>query len=384
MTQNTLDSCMAPFKTFSEQSIADMDAWQEQGGKIAGIYCIYAPGELIRAAGVVPVSLCGKKQAPIKDAEQDLPPSFCPLIKSSYGYAITDTCPFFSFSDFLVAETTCDGKKKMYELLEAVKPLHLMHLPHTQTGQAALDYWIAAFKELESFLTKASGNRVTPEGLLSQIREQNQIRRVLREVALLAADPRSPMTAREMLAVQESKSFSVFPEKYLGHLTRLKSWLEAFLSRPDLPAHPGVRILLTGCPVGKGSEKVITIMEDLGARVVCMENCTGLKGMSLAVDESGDPYKALARRYLEIPCSCMTPNPNRISDLRQMATQFKAEAVVDLTWLGCHTYNGESPAIRTLVEEELNLPFLHVETDYSESDTEQLKTRIEALIELSQ
>jgi len=192
------------------------------------------------------------------------------------------------------------------------------------------------------------------------------------------------MTAREMLAVQESKGFSVFPEKYLQHLTRLKSGLEDFLAQPDLPEHGGVRILLTGCPVGKGSDKVINIIEDLGARVVCMENCSGLKGMSLAVDETGDPYEALARRYLQIPCSCMTPNPNRMSDLRQMAVQFKADAVVDLTWLGCHTYNGESFAIQTLVEEELNLPFLHIETDYSDSDLEQLKTRIEALMELSQ
>ena len=172
MTPEKLDTYIEPFRAFSEQSIADLDAWQEQGGKIAGIYCIYAPGELIRAAGVVPVSLCGKKQAPIKDAERDLPASFCPLIKSSYGYAITDTCPFFSFSDFLVAETTCDGKKKMYEFMKEFKPLHLMHLPYTQTGQAALDYWMSAFKHLEAFLTSESGQKVSNQELLSQIREQ--------------------------------------------------------------------------------------------------------------------------------------------------------------------------------------------------------------------
>ncbi len=59
-----------------------------------------------------------------------------PLIKSSYGYAVNGTCPFFSASDVLVAETTCDGKKKMYELMGKMKPLHLMHLPHTQEGEA--------------------------------------------------------------------------------------------------------------------------------------------------------------------------------------------------------------------------------------------------------
>ena len=396
MTPATLDPYFEPFRAFSERSIADLDAWQEQGGKIAGIYCIYAPGELIRAAGVVPVSLCGKKQDPIKDAERDLPASFCPLIKSSYGYAVTDTCPFFSFSDFLVAEITCDGKKKMYELLGEIKPLHLMHLPHTQTGPAALAYWIAAFKELEVCLTKASGRSVTPEGLWAQIKQQNQIRQTLVEVALLAADPRIPVGAGDMLAVQESKSFCVYPEKYLQQLTRLKSGLKDFLaqsevsrseaSRPDVPPKQPARVLLTGCPTGKGSDKVIKIIEELGARVVCMENCSGLKGMGLAVDETGepgDPYEALARRYLQIPCSCMSPNPNRLSDLRQMAGEFKADAVVDLTWLGCHTYNAESLHIQNLVEQELELPFLHIETDYSESDIEQLKTRIEALIELT-
>lgn len=384
MTPDKLDTYFEAFRAFSEQSIVDLDAWQEQGGKIAGIYCIYAPGELIRAAGVVPVSLCGKKQAPIKDAERDLPASFCPLIKSSYGYAITETCPFFNFSDFLVAETTCDGKKKMYEFMKEFKPLHLMHLPYTQTGQAALDYWMSAFKHLEAFLTSESGQKVSQQELLSQIREQNQIRQILFDVALLAADRRSPVKARDMLAVQESKSFSVFPGKYLQSLIRLKTGLETFLAQSDLPENSAVRILLTGCPVGKGSDKIINIMENLGARVVYMENCSGLKGMSLAVDETCDPYEALVRRYLQIPCSCMTPNPNRLSDIRQMVTQFEADVVVDLTWLGCHTYNAESLLIQNFVEQELDIPFLQIETDYSESDTEQLRTRIEALMELSQ
>lgn len=382
MTHQELETFFDPFRTFAEHSIADLDTWRSQGGKIAGVYCIYAPNELIRAAGVVPISLCGKKQDPIKYAEQHLPASFCPLVKSSYGYGISDTCPFFSLSDFLVAETTCDGKKKMYELLQAVKPIHVMHLPHTQTGNAAFEYWYLAFKDLEEFLVSQGGKATTPESLYQEIHEQNKIRKILSEVAMLASDRRSPVKASDMLAVQESKSFSVFPEKYLNCLTRLKSGLVDYLSQPDLPQDKSARIILTGCPVGKGSEKVIHIAQSLGARIVAMENCTGLKGMTLAVDEIGDPFKALVDRYLQIPCSCMTPNPNRISDIGEMVEQFEADMVLDLTWLGCHTYNAESFLIQNFVENELQKPFLHIETDYSESDTEQLKTRIEAFIEL--
>ena len=371
------------FVNFSELSIADMEAWKDAGGKIAGVYCIYAPTELIRAAGVAPVSLCGKKQDPIKEAERELPPSLCPLIKSSYGYAINGTCPFFSASDVLVAETTCDGKKKMYELMGRLKPLHLMHLPHTQVGGAALEYWLHAQRDLAAFLTDCSGVAVTEDALRAQIAEQNAIRAELSRVALLAADDRSPLTAANLLAVQESKSFSVYPEKYLAALTGLRRDLESFLAQPGHPARSGMRVLLTGCPAGKGSDKLIRIIEELGARVVCMENCSGLKGLTLAVDEDGDPWEALARRYLQIPCSCMTPNPNRLDSLRELAELYRTDAVIDLTWLGCHTYNAESTTIKRFVEAELGLPFLHVETDYSASDTEQLRTRVEAFIELS-
>ncbi len=370
------------FINFSELSIADLDAWKEGGGKIAGVYCIYAPNELIRAAQVVPISLCGKKQAPIKEAERELPPSLCPLIKSSYGYAINGNCPFFSAADVLVAETTCDGKKKMYELMGRMKPLHLMHLPHTQKGEPALQYWLHGLRELAVFLTSFSGTKVTDEALHARIGEENAIRAELAKVALLAADDRSPLTAGEILAVQESKSFAVYPEKYMTALTGLRRDLEAYLEQSGLPARSGARVLLTGCPAGKGSDKLLNIVEELGARVVCMENCTGLKGLTLPVDETGDPWEALARRYLQIPCSCMTPNPNRLESLREMAEAYRADAVIDLTWLGCHTYNAESTTVSRFVEEELGLPFLHVETDYSLSDTEQLRTRIEAFIEL--
>jgi benzoyl-CoA reductase/2-hydroxyglutaryl-CoA dehydratase subunit BcrC/BadD/HgdB len=113
-----------------------------------------------------------------------------------------------------------------------------------------------------------------------------------------------------------------------------------------------------------------------------MENCTGIKGVRLTVDETCDPLQSLAERYLNIPCSCMTPNTGRFSDLKEISERFGADAFLDLTWLGCHTYNAESYLLQNFVETELKKPFLHIETDYSESDTEQLRTRIEALIEL--
>ncbi|WP_418716688.1 2-hydroxyacyl-CoA dehydratase, partial [Bilophila wadsworthia] len=58
------------------------------------------------------------------------------------------------------------------------------------------------------------------------------------------------------------------------------------------------------------------------------------------------------------------------------------DAVVDLPWQGCQTYAVESWSVKKFVREELDLPFLQIVTDYSEADTEQLKVRIEAFLEM--
>jgi benzoyl-CoA reductase/2-hydroxyglutaryl-CoA dehydratase subunit BcrC/BadD/HgdB len=142
------------------------------------------------------------------------------------------------------------------------------------------------------------------------------------------------------------------------------------------------RVLLTGCPVGLGTEKVIRLTEELGANIVAMENCSGYKTLELQTNTNvADPIVALAEKYLAIPCSCMSPNPNRLELLDKMIDDFRADAVIDLTWQACHTYNIEAFEVGKLVKSK-GLPCLHLESDYSNSDLESLKVRIEAMLEM--
>jgi benzoyl-CoA reductase/2-hydroxyglutaryl-CoA dehydratase subunit BcrC/BadD/HgdB len=197
------------FNTFSEHSLAALEAAREAGKPVAGVYCIYAPLEVIRAAGAVPIGLCGKRQAPIQAAEEVLPAGLCPLIKSSYGYAKTDTCPFFSASDFVIAETTCDGKKKMYEFLGRIKPLHLMHLPYDPSLPGSLQFWLDEVGRLCRFLASQGGNELTETRLLEEITVQNAIRDLLWDIVRVNADGAPILTGMQLLPVLESKSFMV-------------------------------------------------------------------------------------------------------------------------------------------------------------------------------
>jgi benzoyl-CoA reductase/2-hydroxyglutaryl-CoA dehydratase subunit BcrC/BadD/HgdB len=370
------------FTNRGERFLLEADSLRQAGAKVVGVYCTFAPLELIRAAGAVPVGLCGKRQDPIAAAEAHLPANLCPLIKSSYGYALTDTCPYFAASDLLVGETTCDGKKKMFELMGRLKPMQVMQLPHA-CGPEQLDYWLLALRGLQGFLEQHTGVRVTEDALAQEIRLGNQVRRQLLGIAAFNALPAPLLTGAQMMTVMESRGFVVDQAAYLRDLQALAAELGemARAGRAALPAS-APRVLLTGCPVGKGSEKVLKLVEELGGAVVCQENCTSLKPLDLIVDEQGDPLRALAERYLRTPCSCLTPNQGRLDLIDRLVRQYRVAAVVDLTWHCCHAYNIESTILREHLRQGSGLPLLHLETDYSEGDTGQLRTRIEAFLEM--
>lgn len=122
---------------------------KERGIPLVGTYCTFMPQELPMAAGAVVVSLCSTSDETIEEAEKDLPRNLCPLIKSSYGFGKTDKCPYFYFSDLVVGETTCDGKKKMYEYMAEFKPVHVMQLPNSVKDDASRALWKAEILRLQ-------------------------------------------------------------------------------------------------------------------------------------------------------------------------------------------------------------------------------------------
>ncbi len=368
--------------TAFEHNVPNLLAAKDQGKKVVGQYCLYTPSEIALAAGAIPVSLCGTRNDSIPAAEEVLPRALCPLIKSSYGFALNDSCPYLSASDLVVGDTTCDGKKKMYELLAEKHPVMLLQLPQVQ-NEDALNYWRKQFELLIERMEKDFGVQIDDEKLCRAVNLMNRERLAVKALMDLAQRKPSPITGMELVEIAFKTNF--FPDKEVG----IKMLLDAAEEMGRLgdegksPVSPEApRILLTGVPVGMGSHKVVRLIEECGGSVVCLDNCSGYKRTRVRVEESGDPLTALAKGYLDIPCAVMSPNPRRFEALNEMARDFSVDAVVDLTWQGCQTYAVESSSIKKHVTANLGKPFLQLETDYSESDAEQLKVRIEAFLEM--
>jgi len=373
------------FQTYSEarqQGFIRMKALKEQGKKVVGIFCTFTPVEMVLAAGAVPVSLCGGSDRPIPYAEKTLPKNLCPLIKSSYGYAVSDTCPYFYFSDMILAETTCDGKKKMYEMLGELKYTHVMQLPPGRSGELALTSWRLEMLRLKEVMEEQLGVVITEEDIRQAIHLENRARKATLEFFEIGRLKPTPLSGYEINTVIDSNDFLFDTEEMIAFLERRtaelkKDYEENFAGKPSRP-----RILITGCPTGGVREKIIRLIEELGADIVGFENCSGPRTMKDLVDENKDPYLALAEKYLRINCSVMSPNPGRIEALDEMITDYQVDGVIEVILQACHTFAIESDRVKRFVTNQRNIPYLCLETDYSQTDTGQISTRISAFLEI--
>lgn len=357
---------------------------KEKGVPIVGTYCTFTPWELINAAGGVAVSLCSTSDKPIAAAERHLPRNLCPLIKSSYGFALTDTCPYFHFCDIVIGETTCDGKKKMYEYLSELRETHVMQLPQTVNHPMSMDLWKHEVVRLKEVLEKKFNTEITDEKLRKSINLRNRMHRTMCEFYDLAKLPTPSVTGREIMLVSDFLKFTFDYEKSLDLVRTLTCQLnENYLIGERRVSPKRKRVLITGCPMGKSLEKVVDAIEseDSGGVVIGFENCGNLKCSSYPVKVGIDPITAIAEKYLSIPCSVMSPNNERLRLIAHYVKSYRAEGVIDVILQACHTYSVESRAVAESLK-ETSTPYIAIETDYSQGDIGQLSTRFGAFIEM--
>jgi len=378
-----LPSIFSDFSDARQQGFLTVMELKEQGIPLVGTYCTFMPQEIAMAAGAAVVSLCSTSDETIEEAEKTLPRNLCPLIKSSYGFGKTDKCPYFYFSDIVVGETTCDGKKKMYEYMAEFKPVHVMQLPNNSESAESVALWRSEIIRFQKRLEAQFGCEITEQGIRDAIDLRNRERRALTEFYRLGQLNPPAMTGREILSVVYGATFKFDKRALIGELETLTAKVRAeYAAGKRLDPRP--RILITGCPIGGAAEKVVRIIEENGGWVVGYENCTGAKATEQCVDENPqtDVYDALTEKYLAIGCSCISPNTQRLNMLSEMVQDYQVDGVIDVILQACHTYAVESLLINRHIREKHDIPYMALETDYSTSDTGQLATRIAAFIEM--
>lgn len=389
LTQENRPECMDYFEMVAADihgiRPAELVAAQKEGRKVIGTFCVFVPDEVVVAANAIVSGLCGGSQFWVPTGETVLPANTCPLIKASVGARLGKTCPYFRIADMVVGETTCDGKKKAYEILGEDIPMHIMHIPHAKRPED-MAAWSEEIRKFIKVIEDFTGNEVTLEKLNDSIKLLNEKRRALARLYECRKNACVPISGTDTLLIMQIAFFDD-PARLTAQVNRLCDELEKRIADGVSVVKEGTkRIMITGTPLAVPNWKMHNIIETSGAVVVCEENCTGTRYFAHEVAEDNatmdDAINALTDRYLgNIHCACFTPNNERIDDIIKYAKEYNVDGIINLNLKFCNLYATENYFVERALK-EAGIPVLSLETDYTDSDAEQLRTRVGAFIEM--
>ena len=364
--------------------IEELMETKKKGNKVIGTFCVYVPEELILAVGGTCVGLCAGAEIGIDEAEKVLPRNTCALIKSFMGFKLAGLCPYIQASDLVVGETTCDGKKKAYEILNDYKETYVMEIPQMKTERDRT-LWrgeVIQFKERIEVLT---GRKITTENLREGIKIANDKRRALQRLSKIRKAVRPPISGLDALLVNQI-AFYDDPIRFTKSINALCDELEERVKKSiGVTKNGAPRILIAGSPMALPNWKIPFIVETSGAIVVAEESCVGERSTRDLVDETGktldEMIDAIVGRYFKIDCACFTPNEERTGHILDLARDFKVNGVIHYSIQFCTPYSVEAYKVEKALQNK-EIPCLKIETDYGMEDMGQLKTRIEAFLEM--
>ena len=414
--------------------VREIMARQAEGDKFVGTFCVFVPEEILLALDAVYLALCGGTAVTIPHAEKTFPRNMCPLVKSTLGLADSRACPYGPLEDLSVGETTCDAKKKTWDVLGREGGFHVLELPQKK-GPADRALWAGEVISFARRIEELTGRTLTSETLAGAIRLMNRKRRALSRMHELRKADKPPLSGTDALVVMQAALIDD-AARFTRELEFLNEELAA-RTAAGTPALPGARrrVMVSGCPSVLGNWKLHYLLESAGAAVVVDESCTGTRYFTGEVEETdatlargsyprasaaeSDPLakpgapdrgfrtrsstaetdpqarpgaptaaptavrrqlEAVAARYLGIDCSCFSPNTERVDNILRLAGEYRAEGVVQYILHACHTFNIEAITIADALK-RAGIPSLKIETDYSEEDVGQLRIRLEAFLE---
>jgi len=368
------------------QRIAEINKLRAENKPAVGTFCIFVPEEIIVGAGGACFGLCGGSPATIADAETELPRNICPLIKSAHGFKLQRTCAYTQSSDFIYGETTCEAKKKTWEILNKHHPVHVMNIPHMKR-EKDLKMWQEEIVEFKEHIEEVAGKKLSLEEMIEGTKIINEKRKAMQRLdALRGMDPDVvPISGKDALFINQM-GFLDDPKRYTQKVNELCDELEKRVEEKNSVFEEDTpRLMVLGTPIAPPNWKLHTAVEGSGGAIINEESCIGHRYYKDNVDldsvkSEEDLMKQLMQRYSAVDCACFTPNTPRIDKILKMYEDRCADGVIYYTLSFCHTYNVESHLVTEALE-AAGISCLVIESDYSPEDAGQIKTRVEAFLE---
>ena len=353
-----------------------LEDWMNQGKKVIGYFCTYIPEEIIMAAGALPFRMraVGSTQTTLGDA-----------YLSYYNCSFTRHCLDLAFRgkyDFLegiVGQPSCDHVRRIYDVWKAkidTPFIHFVKVPRKNTG-GATEWYKAEIIKMKEGLEEHMGIKITNDHLREAIKTCNETRTLLKSLYELRKAENPPVTGAETLALVIA-STATPKDQFNQKMSQLLIEVKNRNGAGNYKAR-----LLVASPI-LDNPNYLKVMEDAGGLVVSDYLCFGTRAIWNNVDEStDDPMEAIAQRYMErLSCPRMMGDYERRLDfIKDSINEYDVDGVVCTRLTFCELWGGENYMLREDMK-KLDVPALVLEREHKLDSVGQLKTRIQAFLEI--
>jgi benzoyl-CoA reductase/2-hydroxyglutaryl-CoA dehydratase subunit BcrC/BadD/HgdB len=353
--------------------------------------CLFAPTELILAADAIPVRVNSGWYDTSKLGDRVVPVEVCPIIRSTIGAKMIELSPFMEQSDALISVLTCDGMTKLSEILSDYKTVWNMNIPRVKDSTSSLRFWNDEIRNMKVQIEKFTGNKITRKNLKSAIEQTQRATKAFRRLQdLRKGSPvimgRDAMLVNQAYLWDDKKRWTEKTEALCDELEKRVQQKE-WACPPDTP-----RVLVTGTPMyWPDNWKLPNLVEEANPKgiIVADELCSGERILNdpIGVDEwsMDDMLKAISDRYLMAStCPCFTSedgNEDRTNWLLNKVKNWNVQGVIYYVTRGCILCAMEYSGIKKALD-KLNIPVYYLDTEYTREDVGQMKTRVEAFLEM--
>ncbi len=364
---------------------------KEAGKKIIGYSCMFAPIELILAAGAIPVRIGSGWYDAAKLGNRIMPVEVCPVIRSTIGAKMVNLSPYLEFSDAIINPLTCDGRTKLSEILSDYKTIWCMSPPRVKDDPHSLTLWKKEIQVIKEKIEKLTGNKITRKNLKASIELMQRATKAFRRLQDLRKGP-PVITGRDAMLVNQTSLWDNI-ERWTQKTNELCDELEKRVEQKEYACYPDTpRVMVTGTPMlWPDSWKVPNIIEESNPKGVLVvdEQCSGDRILydPVGVDEwtMSDMIDAISERYLMAStCPCFTSehgNEDRVNWIMDRIKEYKVDGVIYYVVRGCILYAMEYARIKRVLD-RMNIPVYYLDTEYTREDVGQMKTRVEAFLEM--
>jgi len=348
---------------------------KSDGKRAVGYFCGYVPRELLDVDDLVPY----RARAPYTTATEQAD-VYLGVFNCSYTRCVLETMldDGLDFIDGYVFTASCDHLRRVYDNWRYLKKpdlCHMMDIPH-KTHDDAVDFFTEEFEMLRDQVEKSLGVKIDDEQLAKSIRRTNELRQIVGNIQELRKRDEPALTGEEMQRIMVAVG-STPAEVAIEQLQEIYSQLE----ERETPIKHRARLLVMGSHMDDPA--YLAAMEEMGGLVVADTFCTGAVQFTEPVDENEPPLKALARRYLrKMSCPRMFEAFNdRYKQVVDKTREFNADGIVIQTMKFCDTWGIDSQLFVNRLRDE-GIETLKIEREYTRGGVGQLRTRVQAFIEM--